>query len=55
VHYYESGGRAMVKPCAEIALTDSGAAKMIAAGLIPLWLVKNSDRIHSADFHSIAQ
>ncbi len=54
VHYYESGGRAIVKPCAEIALTDEGAARMIAAGLIPLWSVKNTDRIHSGDFFSIA-
>ncbi len=54
VHYYETGARAIVKPCAEIALTDEGAARMIAAGLIPLWSVKNTDRIHSADFFSIA-
>jgi len=54
VHYYEASGRNQVKPCAEIPLSDSGASKMIAQGLIPLWSVKNSDRVHSGDFHSIA-
>lgn len=55
VHYYEEGGRTIVKPCAEISLTDTGASKMVAQGLIPLWSVKNSDRVHSGDFHSIAE
>lgn len=55
VHYYQQGGQTVVKPCAEIALTDSGASKMIVQGLIPLWSVKNSDRVHSGDFHSIAE
>ena len=45
----------VVKPCAEIPLTDSGASKMIAQGLIPLWSVKNADRIHSGDVHSISE
>lgn len=55
LHYYQQDGRTIVKPCAEIPLTDSGASKMIAQGLIPLWSVKNSDRVHSGDFHSIAE
>lgn len=55
IHYYEQAGQTMVKPCAEIPLTDSGAGKMIAQGLIPLWSVKNADRIHSSDFHSISE
>ena len=55
IHYYEEGGQVMVKPCAEISLTDTGASKMIAQGLIPLWSVKNADRVHSGDFHSICE
>jgi len=55
VYYYEERGQTMVKPCAEIPLTDSGASQMIAQGLIPLWSVKNADRIHSGDFHSIVE
>jgi type VI secretion system protein ImpC len=54
IHYYNEGGHTRVKPCAEIPLTDTGAGKMIARGLIPLWSVKESDRVHSGDFHSIA-
>ena len=55
VHYFEEGGQTLVKPCAEIPLADSGASRMIAQGLIPLWSVKNADRIHSGDFHSIGE
>tara|TARA_B110000261_G_scaffold46329_1_gene54298 strand:- start:6210 stop:7757 length:1548 start_codon:yes stop_codon:yes gene_type:complete len=55
IHYFEQGGQTRVKPCAEIPLTDSGASKMIALGLIPLWSVKNTDRIHSGDFHPISK
>jgi type VI secretion system protein ImpC len=54
VHYHQSGGQTQVKPCAEIGLTDTGAVRMLALGLIPLWSVKNVDQIHSGDFHSIA-
>ena len=55
IHYYPDAGSTVVKPCAEIPLTDTGASKMVAQGLIPLWSVKGSDRIHSGDFHSIAE
>jgi type VI secretion system protein ImpC len=55
VHYYQEAGNPVVKPCAEIALTETGASKMIAQGLIPLWSYKDGDKIHSADFHSIAE
>lgn len=54
VHYYEEHGATVLKPCAEIPLTETGARIMIEQGLIPLWSVKNADRIHSDDFHSIA-
>ncbi|MFT6898755.1 MAG: type VI secretion system protein ImpC [Paraglaciecola sp.] len=55
VHYYEDAGNPVVKPSAEIPLTETGASKMIAQGLIPLWSFKDGDRIHSGDFHSIAE
>ena len=55
LHYYQQAGRTLVKPCAEIPLTENGGAKMLAQGLIPLWSVKDADRIHSGDFHSIAE
>ena len=55
LHFYPQNGQTVVKPCAEISLTDNGASRMITQGLIPLWSVKNSDRIHSGDFHSIAE
>ncbi len=55
LHFYEVAGQTRITPCAEIPLTDTGAGKMLAQGLIPLWSVKNKDRIHSGDFHSIAE
>lgn len=55
LHYYEDNGRAVIKPCAEIPLSDKGAKKMIAQGLIPLSSVKDADKIHSGGFHSIAE
>jgi type VI secretion system protein ImpC len=55
IHTFDQAGQTQVKPCAEIALTDTGAGKIIAQGLIPLWSVKNTDRIHSGDFHSISE
>ena len=54
LHYYQEHGETVLKPCAEIALTETGARIMIEEGLIPLWSVKNTDRIHSDDFYSIA-
>ncbi len=55
LHYYEEAGQTRITPCAEIPLSDTGASKILAQGLIPLWSVKNKDRIHSGDFHSIAE
>ena len=55
LHYYEHKGRTVIKPCAEIPLSDKGAQKMLAQGLIPLWSVKDADKIHSGAFHSIAE
>jgi type VI secretion system protein ImpC len=54
LHHYQERGETVLKPCAEIPLTETGARMMIEQGLIPLWSVKNADRIHSDDFHSIA-
>jgi type VI secretion system protein ImpC len=55
LHYYEHNGRTVIKPCAEIPLSNKGAQKMSAKGLIPLSSVKDTDKIHSGGFHSIAE
>jgi type VI secretion system protein ImpC len=55
VHFYEDAGNPVVKPSAEIPLSETGARKMIAQGLIPLWSFKDGDMVHSGDFHSIAE
>lgn len=54
VHQYDDEGELVTKPCAEISLTEKGGQKMLQQGLIPLWSVKNSDRILCRDYCSIA-
>ena len=53
LHTYENKGKTVVKPCAEIALTDTGAVRIQQQGIIPLWSVKNRDQIHSGDFFNL--
>jgi len=53
LHSYEEKGKTAVQPCAEIPLTETGAARIIQQGIIPLWSVKNRDQIHSGDFFTL--
>ena len=55
MHYFDDEGETVLKPCAEILLTEQGGRKILAQGLIPLWSVKNSDSLHSSDFNFIAE
>ena len=54
LHYYVHEGDMMVKPCAEILLTEQGGRRILQHGLIPLWSVKNQDSIRSSDFNFLA-
>ncbi len=45
VHVHDDDGDRVAKPCAEILLTDRGAARLIEHGLMPLWSVRDSDRV----------
>ena len=54
LHYYKDEGETTAKPCAEVQLTEQGGRRILQQGLIPLWSVKNSDRIRSSDFNSLA-
>jgi predicted component of type VI protein secretion system len=53
LHNYESDGKTIIQPCAEIPLTEAGAARIIQQGIIPLWSVKNRDQVHSGDFFTL--
>ena len=45
VHYYDDEGEKALKPCAEILLTEKGAEKVVNQGVMPVWSVKNEDKI----------
>lgn len=53
MHSREDKGKIVIQPCAEIPLSETGAARMMQQGIIPLWSVKNRDRIHSGDFFTL--
>ncbi len=53
LHVYKSDGETVYKPCAEIAMTDVGVNKLIAAGLMPLVSYRGTDRIKLAMYQSI--
>lgn len=54
LHVYQKAGEQMVKPCAEVLLSDRTAAVFNAAGLLTLRSVRNSDTIGVPHFQSMA-
>lgn len=54
VHIYKKDGESVMKPCAEVLMTQSEAEALMERGLIPLLSMKGSDRIHVAGIRSIA-
>lgn len=54
LHVYEEDGEPMVKPCAEVLLTDRSAALLNGAGLLVLRSTRNKDRITVPSFQSMA-
>lgn len=53
-HVYKKDGESVMKPCAEVLMTESEAEALMERGLIPLLSMKNSDRVRVAGFRSIA-
>jgi type VI secretion system protein ImpC len=54
LHVYEEDGESMVKPCAEVLLTDRSAAVLNDAGLLVLRSTRDKDRITVPGFQSMA-
>lgn len=44
-HVYDHDGEKEIKPCAEILLTEKGAERIKNQGIIPVWSVKQQDKI----------
>ena len=54
MHVYKEEGEAIVKPCAEVVLTEKAAEQILDKGLLLLLSFRNQDIIRLARFQSIA-
>lgn len=54
LHVYQEDGEQLVKPCAEVLLSDRTTSALNAAGLLTLRSVRNSDAIRVPQFQSLA-
>ena len=51
-YYEDEYGEKVLKPAAEILLTESDAQKLMGLGLLPVWSVADSDHIRVGPFRS---
>lgn len=54
LHVYEDAGESVVKPCAEILLTQRAADRIASQGIMPLASMKGEDRVRLLHLQSIA-
>ncbi len=54
LHVYRDGGDSVVKPCAEVLLTEEAVEVLIGRGFMPLVSYKDSGRVRVASFQSVA-
>lgn len=54
-HTYKDDGETVMKPCAEVLLTDEAAEMLLDSGFMPLASMKNSDRAKLVRFQSVAE
>jgi type VI secretion system protein ImpC len=54
LHVYREDGKAVVKPCAEVLLTERAALGMMDKGIMPLLSIKNQDAVRLGRFQSLA-
>jgi len=54
LHVFEEAGESVVKPCAEVLITQRAAEKISDAGIMPLASMKGEDRIRLLHLQSIA-
>ena len=55
LHVYRLDGETVVKPCAEVLLTERAAEKILDSGLMPLLSFRDQDRVRLVRFQSIMQ
>ncbi|HUK17649.1 MAG TPA: type VI secretion system contractile sheath large subunit [Bryobacteraceae bacterium] len=54
LHVYKDDGESVLKPCAEVLLTEESAALLLERGFMPLVSIKGSDRVRLLRFQSAA-
>lgn len=54
LHIYREAGESIAKPCAEIALSEHAANRMLECGVMPFASIKNEDRVRLVRLQSIA-
>jgi type VI secretion system protein ImpC len=54
LHVYETDGESILKPCAEVLLTERAAERILEHGLMPLLSLQGSDVVRLARFQSLA-
>ena len=54
IHIYREQGESRIKPCAEVALTERAAERILEKGLMPLLSFRNQDTVRLARFQSLA-
>ncbi len=54
LHVYKEEGESLIKPCAEVVLTERAAEAILEKGFMPLLSFKNQDTVRLARFQSIS-
>ncbi len=54
LHVYRQDGESLLKPCAEVLLTEEAVEMLLDRGLMPLVSIKDTDRVRLPRFQSIA-
>ena len=55
LHAYTLHGESVLKPCAEILMTDKGADAILDAGIMPLATLKDTDTARLVRFQSLSE
>jgi type VI secretion system protein ImpC len=55
LYVYKENGETVLKPCAEVLLTEEAGALLLDRGFIPLVSIKGTDRVRILRFQSVAE
>lgn len=55
LHVYKAEGESVLKPCAEVLLTEDALERILECGLMPLVSYKGRDSVRIARFQSVAE